>query len=233
MAARPFDPFHEARIDARPGAQVPLDLVFTDQNGSGTTLRRIAGGKPVLLVPVLHECPNICGVTLRGLASAIAKQPYKAGEDFEVIAFGIDPKETAADAAADSDRQPKLDATFLVGSDMAVHAVTDALGYRYAYDPRIRQYAHIAAIAVLAPGGKLVRWVNGIAPDPRDLGRAITDAGDRRTNVFAQAVAVLCYHYDPRTGQYSLAINRIVQAASILTVLILGAVVLGLWRRRA
>ena len=231
--AAPFDPFSVARIDPRPGAQVPLDTVFTDQAGRRTTLRRIAAGKPMLIAPVLHNCPNLCGVTLAGLARGIAGQPFRPGRDMEVIALGIDPAETPRDAAADQARHRMNQAAFLTGTRPAIAQVTGALGFRFAFDPRIGQYAHVSAIAVLTPRGRLVRWLDGIEPDPADLARAIADAREQRTNRFAEAIAFLCYHYDPRTGRYSLAISRILQAVSILSILLLAFTILRLRRRRA
>ena len=197
LAAAPFDPFDEARIVDRPGAQVPLDARFTDQDGRATTLRRVAAGRPILLAPVLHDCPNICGVTLAGLSDAIAGQASRPGRDVALVAFGIDPAETAADAAADLERLERrrpLEATALVGDAAAVRAVTDALGYRYAYDPRIGQYAHLAATAVLTPDGRLVRWLNGIAPEPAALASAIADARQEKTGGLGDAIALLCFH---------------------------------------
>lgn len=230
VAATPFDPFGEARIDDKPGAQVPLDLGFVDQAGRQTTLRRIAAGQPLLLAPVLHNCPNVCGVTLAGLTGALAAKPH---ERVAVVAFGIDPADTPADAAHDQTRNPRLGATYLVGTAPAVHQVTDALGYRYAYDPRIRQFAHVAAVAVLTPDGRLVRWINGLAPEPADIASALADARGERTNAFVRALAVLCYHYDPETGRYSLAIMRILEAAGVLTVLAIGGGIAFLARREA
>ncbi|MBV8775650.1 MAG: SCO family protein [Alphaproteobacteria bacterium] len=228
VAAAPFDPFGQARIDDRPGAQIPLDGPFADAAGHRTTLRQLAAGKPMLLAPVQHNCPNICGVTLAGLADVTAKLP--AG-DIAIVALGIDPRERPADAAADQARNARLHAAFLVGGATQVHAVTDALGYRYAYDPRIRQYAHVAATAVLSPDGRLVRWLNGIAPSPQELQHALADARAERAGAFERAVALLCYHYDPQTGRYSLAVSRIVEAAGLLTVLVIAGSVVVLLRK--
>src|SRR3546814_3645875 len=71
VAATPFDPFAKARIDEHSGAQIPLSGAFTDQQGGKVTLAELGGGKPIFLVPVLHACPNLCGVTLDGLADAL------------------------------------------------------------------------------------------------------------------------------------------------------------------
>jgi len=92
-SATSFDPFKMAGIDRRPNAAIPLDGSFADEAGQTVTLRQFSAGKPMLLVPVLHNCPNICGVTLSGLMEAIKGQRFRPPLDFTVVAFGIDPKE--------------------------------------------------------------------------------------------------------------------------------------------
>ncbi len=48
-----------------------------------------------------------------------------------------------------------------------------------------------------------------------------------------QRLLLLCYHYDPRTGTYSLAITRVVQLGGLLTVLAIRLLILLLRRRGA
>jgi protein SCO1/2 len=238
VAAAPFDPFGAARVDERPGAQVPLDGALKDTRGGVTSLRRLAEGKVLVLVPVLHDCPNICAVTLAGIADAAqAQKRFAAGRDFRLVAFGIDPAETPADAAADLARlkvqQGELPFAATTGAQAAIRAVTDAIGYHYAYDPRIGQYAHAAASAVITPDGRLVRWLYGLNPDPGDLAAAIADAQAGRTGGLLRQLILLCYHYDPQTGAWSPMIDRILRYAGVATVLLVGALILTLRRRFA
>jgi protein SCO1/2 len=235
-----FDPFNEATIDERPGAQIPLDQPFTNARGQPTTLRALADGKPILLAPVLHNCPNICGVTLAGIAQAIDAQSLKPGRDFTFIAFGIDPKEGPEAAAGDLARLRQKPAgaalgpvSALVGAAPAVHAVTDALGYRYAWDDRIGQYAHIAAVAVLTPDGRLSSWLYGLTPEPDDLSEALTDAKAGDTGSWGEQLLLLCFHYDPNTGRYTVAIEKVLKLAGFLTVAGLAVLVWRLRRRHA
>lgn len=199
----PFDPFGVARVDQRPGAAIPLDAVFRDETGRPVTLRGLAEGKPLVIAPVQHHCPNICGLTLEGLSSAIGGQSYRPGRDFEVVALGIDPREQPADAMTSEQRLPKAPGVHaLVGDAASVAAVTRALGYRYAWDPRIGQYAHMAAVAVLTPKGRLSHWLYGVAPTPNDLHLALTDAGAGRLGGIVEQIRLLCYHFDPKAGRY-------------------------------
>jgi protein SCO1/2 len=223
--AAPFDPFGDARIDERPGARIPLNEVLRDESGTLTTLAKLGHGRPIILIPVLHDCPNLCGVTLDGLASAMRQANVVGDRTASIVALGIDPKETPADArgalARLAERHPELlghiHAT--TGSGTAIHAVTDALGYRFAYDPRIGQYAHAAAVAVLTPDGRFSRWLYGIAPEPAALTAALTDARAGRTRGWTRQLLLLCYHYDPETGRYGLAIDWLLRVACIATAL--------------
>lgn len=238
--AAPFDPFKATGIDQRPNALTPLDRPFEDEAGHPVTLRALAGGKPMLLVPVLHNCPNICGVTLSGLLEAVEAQRFRSPGDFTIVAFGIDPKEGPKEAQKSlhdlRQRFPDLAANgihALTGKEPDIHAVTDALGYRYAWDADIGQYAHDAAAAVLTPDGHLSRWLYGLAPEPSDLKLALTEVGQGRTGDWSDQLLLLCYHYDPVTGRYSSLIGLALQAGGAATIALGGGgLALALLRER-
>lgn len=233
----PFDPFGAARVDPRPGADVPLDGLFRDELGRPASLRALAHGKPLVIAPVQHHCPNICGLTLEGLRTAISGQGYRPGRDFTVVALGIDPREGPS-AAETSERRlagtaaaPGIAA--LTGPAAQVTQVTDALGYRYGWDPRIGQYAHIAAVAVLTPDGRLARWLYGVAPSPQELHLALTDAGRGRLGDLGDRIQLLCYHYDPTTGRYSSLVMGLARGVGLATTAgLAGLVGVMLWRDR-
>ena len=227
----PFDPFARAGVDRLADAAAPMDAAFTDASGRPVTLGGIAEDQPIVLVPVQHRCPNLCGVTLAGLARAVATQPYRPGRDFQLVAFGIDPRETPADAQRSRSQLSEglggadFGLHALVGSEGAVQATTRGLGYRYAWDPALRQYAHIAAVAVLTPQGKLSRWLYGIQPQPNDLKLALTEAGQGRIGGWGQQLLLLCYHYDPKTGRYGSIIWLALRVGALATMLALAAFV--------
>jgi protein SCO1/2 len=240
VAAGPFDPFGAAGIDARIGAAVPMQAPLVDQDGRAVTLAGIAGGRPLLLVPVLHQCPNLCGVTLAGLVGAVRGQSRVAGRDFVVVAFGIDPHEGPDTARADLTRlaaaeagRPNVPVVAVTGSPDAIAAVTQAIGYRYAWDPRIGQYAHAAATALVTPDGHLSSWLYGVQPAPADLARGLDLAARDGSGSLVEQLILLCYHFDPATGTWSLLIGRVVRAAGLVTVLALALLLVRLSRRRA
>lgn len=238
-AVDPNDPFKAASIVERPGAAIPLDAVFVSAAGERVTLRQVAGGKPLLITPVQHECPNICGVTLAGITSAIDGQAkFRPGRDFSVVAFGIDPREGPAQARDDLLRlarqrpNARWQPIAVTGSEPSVRAVTDALGYRYAWSGQLRQYAHVSGTAVLTPDGRLSSWLYGLSPTPAQLDAALAQATAGRSGGVMQRLLLLCFHYDPQTGRYSLAITEALRLAGIATVLLIGLALALLSRKR-
>jgi len=224
VPAAALDPFKAAGIDRKPDARVPLDLRFKDERGAAATLRNLLDGRPMLLVPVQHECPNICGITLAGLLQAVARQSLRPGFDFTIVAFGIDPKERSRDAAQSLGRLLQAFPAFprdaihgLTGAGADVAAVTDALGYRYAWDTELEQYDHVAAIAVLTPDGHLARWLYGVAPEPEDVKLALTEAGRGEVGHWTDQLLLLCYHYDPVTGRYSSIVWTALKVLAVAT----------------
>lgn len=238
-AIDPNNPFKSASIDQRPGAQIPLDAAFVTQDGQATTLRRIADGKPLLLVPVQHECPNICSVTLSGIAGAIDGQSkYRPERDFAVVAFGFDPREGPAQARDDLDRLAQAHTgrwqpVALTGAAGPIAAVTQGLGYRYAWSQPLRQYVHVTGTAVLTADGKLSSWLYGISPTSAQVTKALDQASAGHSGSIMQRLILLCCYYDPLTGQYSLAITKVLRFAGIATALLIAlAIAMLSWRRR-
>ena len=106
---------------------------------------------------------------------------------------------------------------FLTGRESAIRALTDAAGFRYAYDEAIDQYAHPAAVTVATADGRVSRYLLGIDFPPRDLRLALVEAGAGRIGTAVDAALLFCYHYDPATGRYGLVIMNIVRLGGLLT----------------
>ena len=72
------------------------------------------------------------------------------------------------------------------------------------------QYAHPSGIIVATPDGRLSRYFYGIEYGPRDLRLALIDAADGKIGSVVDQLLLACFHYDPKSGKYSLAIMRFV-----------------------
>lgn len=220
---------------------VPGDMVFADEQGQSVQLAKLLTGVPVLLVPVYYRCPNLCGLTLDNLASSLTQVDLRAGQDYQVVAFSIDPGETPQAAAAKKAeleaRHPRLDIaaswTLLTGEEARIHRLANAIGFRYRYDPDIDQYAHAAGVVLLTDSGRISRYLFGMLLPPKDLRLALLEASQGGIGSVTDQLLLLCYHYDPVTGRYSFTILKTLRLAGLVTMLALASTVgVFLWREK-
>jgi len=107
---------------------------------------------------------------------------------------------------------------FLTGAESSIKPLADALGFRYAYDTNIKQYAHGAALYVTTPKGVVSRYLLGIDFAPRDLRLALVEASNNVLGSVRDKILLLCYHYDPTTGKYGAATINAIRVGFIATV---------------
>jgi protein SCO1/2 len=100
------------------------------------------------------------------------------------------------------------------GAAETIAAVTDAIGYHFAYDERIGQYAHVAAVALLTADGRLARWLYGVTQDPTDLHLALTEAGRGEIGGWTDQLLLLCLTVLGLGGFVVLAVRRDRRSAS-------------------
>lgn len=214
-------------IDQKIGQQLPLGLPFKDEDGQAVTLGTFFGGrKPVVLVLAYYQCPMLCTQVLNGMTGALKTLSLDAGKDFDVVVVSIDPKDNfrlAANKKLAYVNHYGRPATaggwhFLTGAESSIAPLADALGFRYAYDANIKQYAHGAAIYVATPSGVVSRYLLGIDFAPRDLRLALVEASNNALGTVVDRVLLLCYHYDPATGKYGAATLTAVRVGFVATV---------------
>ena len=216
----------EVSIEQRIGQQLPLNLPFKDEAGNEVRLGQFFGGKPVVLALAYYECPMLCTQVLNGMTGALKTLSFDAGKDFEVVVVSIDPRDGFRMAGAKKATylahygRPATAAGwhFLTGAETSIKPLAEAIGFHYAYDTNLRQYAHGAAIYVATPKGVISRYLLGIEFAPRDLRLALVEASNNALGTIADQVLLLCYHYDPTTGKYGAAVLNAIRAGFILTV---------------
>lgn len=219
--------------------QVPLDVPFVDENGRDVTLGQYFGKRPVVLALVYFDCPMLCSLVQNALSGTLAILKLNAGSDFDVLVVSINPGETPAQAADAKAKMVQLyrhpgtetGLHFLTGREASIERLADAVGFKYKYDPAIAQYAHPAVITVLTPEGRVSRYLFGIDYGATDLRLAIVDAAGGRIGSIVDQTLLYCYHYDPATGRYSLAIMSLVRIGGLLTLAAIGLSI-GLTLRR-
>ena len=218
-------------FDQNLGATVPLDAVFRDDTGQPVSLRFLLGGRrPAVLVLGYKECPMLCSMVLGGLTESLTQMRATTGRDFDVIDVSIDPQQTWQEAAAQKRLYFKRYARhgadagwhFLTSPDDAtIHRLADAVGFHYAYDPAIKQYAHPSGVVVLTPEGKVSRYFFGVNFEARDLQDALTAAGTRAISSPIARLLLVCFHYNPTTSHYGTLIINGLRAAGVLTLIVI------------
>ena len=235
-------------IDQKLDAQIPLDLTFRDELGRTVPLSTyFQSGKPVLLAPVYYRCPMLCTQILNGLASSLKAVSFNPGQEFEVVAFSFDSKDTVELAAAKKETYLRWYGRantangwhFLTGDEPNIRAVMDAVGFHYKYDPATDQYAHASGVMIVTPEGRLSKYFYGVEYAPRDIRLGLVEASLNKIGTPVDQILLFCYHYDPATGKYgAVAINTLRIAAGSFVV-VAGAFLLimlrrdGRWDRRS
>lgn len=240
VAAHGGDPLEDVRFDQRLDAQVPLSLAFVDEDGRSVQLGDYLGEKPVILTLGYFECPRLCDLVYQETATALRQMDeLVVGSDFQVVSVSIDATETPAAAAAKKQVFVKQAARngaaagwhFLTGKQAAIDQLADAVGFHYAYDPELDEFAHPSGLVMLTPNGRIARYIFGIDYPPRDVRLALVEAADNQIGSPVDQLLLLCYHYDPQTGQYTLLITNGLRWAGIGTVLVLGLLLGRTWYR--
>lgn len=115
-------------------ARFPLDVPLND-GGATKTLDRWLDGKPGVWVVADFTCRSLCSPVLRTMSDVPGKAGLTPGKDFNVRVLGLDPNDSAADAAAMKSAQigtsgPLVAHTrMLRGTAADIARITDVIGF--------------------------------------------------------------------------------------------------------
>ncbi len=235
-------PLSQVDILQQLNKRLPLEAAFKDDSGRDVTLGQYFDGKhPVVLALVYYECPMLCTQILNGLVRATRILPLTPGKDFEVVVISFDaregPKEAAEKKAAYLKMYGKPETAdswhFLTGNLSNIKSVTDAVGFRYIWDPHTAVFAHASAIYVATPEGKLSKYFMGVEYSAKDLKLGLVDASSNKIGTMVDHVLLYCYHFDPQSAKYTPFALGLLRVAGAFTALSLGAFVLIMLRRES
>lgn len=228
----------EVGFDQRLDAAVPIDLPFKDEDGRTVTLREVAAGKPLILVPAYYRCPMLCTFILAGTANALRAVTLTPGEDFAVAIVSFDPAETPEIAAEAKKRffgaTPlglSSSVRLLTGTNESIQPVMEAIGFRYLWDAPREQWAHAAGIVLVTPEGRAARYFYGVEYPPRDLRLGLVETGRGSIGSPVDHLLLYCFKYDPATGKYTAAVLNLLRLAAAGTIVVIGLYFLLHWRR--
>ncbi len=169
-------------IDQKLGASVPKDAQFTDETGHTIEFGSLLKGRPVLVVPMMLKCEAGCLVLRDGLQKTLfsadhpnqrklikkeGRNVLQVGQDLDIVFLSLDPTEGPKDGSAikaqfqDKVGYPAEPVTVLTGSLTQIHKVTDAIGFRYFYDPQKNVLNNATGSVLLTPDGRISAYTIG------------------------------------------------------------------------
>jgi protein SCO1/2 len=224
----------QVRLDQKLDDMIPQNLAFTDEAGRKVKLSDYFGSKPVMLIMIQYRCTMLCDQELNALTASLKEMKFTPGKEFNLLTVSIDDRETPVLAAEkkktymEAYDRPEAAAGwhFLTGDKASVRQLADAIGFHFAYDAKKDQFAHPDGVIVATPQGRIARYFFRLEYPAQGLKFALMEASENKIGSLLDAVALTCFHYDPKTGTYGIAILRLVQLTGLVTILFMG---LGIW----
>lgn len=237
----------EVGVDEKPGAQVPLDAQFKDEEGMPVTVGSLLKPhRPTILWLGYYECPMLCDKMSAGMVKALKDIRLDAGGEYAVVQISINPNEVPLDAKAKKQTyveqigRPKDAAgwNLFTGNPDQIAKVADAVGYKFKKVEIEGQteYAHPAVLMVLSPEGKVTRYLypkaaEGVEFDSRTMQLSLIEASNGQIGSTVDRILLTCLQYDHKTGKYTWVAVNLLKLGAGITVLIMAAVLVPLWIR--
>lgn len=232
----------EVGYEPRLGEMLPLETMVTDENGATVAFGSfLTAKKPALLIFYYQSCPMLCSLQLESVVASLKGTKFVANRDFTFLAVSMDPNDTVEGSAkakrkitnAYGQSGSEAGFHFLTGASDAVKRLTAAAGYRYYWDDETKQWAHATGVLLLAPDGRMARFLPGIEPFPRDLQFALLEASQGQIGTIVDRAILYCYQYNESSGRYGAAIMRTIRLSAVGTLILLaGFVIFSLRRER-
>ncbi len=207
-------------------AAIPPGVMIKDENGHREALdARIR--RPTVLVLSDYRCKTLCGPVLDFVVNSLAQSRLMAGNQFDLVVIGLDPRNTGDDARAarrqhlSEDHDLDRASSFFTADASSISRLTGALGYRYLHDNAADQFVHPAAAFILRADHHVSRVLTGVGLSGADMRLALVEAGQGKIGNLSDQVRLLCSAFDPRQGTYTPLIGRTLQIASTATLVLL------------
>jgi protein SCO1/2 len=233
----------EVGYEPKLGQSLPLDAMVTDEAGAtvplGSYFAGAAARKPVLVVFYYQSCPMLCSLQLESVVASLKGTKYLVNRDFTFLAISMDPADTVPGSVkakrkitnAYGQSGSEAGFHFLTGAAEEIRKITTAAGYRYYYDEESKQWAHATGVLLLAPDGRMARFLPGVEPFPRDLQFGLLEASEGRIGTIVDRAVLYCYQYNEASGRYGAAIMRTLRLSAVGTMILLASFVVFSLRR--
>jgi protein SCO1/2 len=229
-----------ATIEEKLGEYVPADARFTDETGRKVALGDYLNkGRPIILQLGYFNCPMLCDVINAEMVESLKAVKLDVGSEYVVLSVSIDPNEDWQKAYDQKNQYLRDLGTpgeaigwhLLTGSSESIAALTDSVGFRYEWVEEVKEWAHPAALIILAPDGKVTRYIYGVEYPPETIRLSLIEAADGQIGTIVDRIILTCFRFNHATGKYQLVAWRALQIAAGITVVVMAAVTLPVWIR--
>ena len=231
-------------VEPQIGNMIDPDIHFHDQNNRFVKIGDYFGDKPLMLSFNYSNCPKLCSVQLDNMVTTLSKIKFKVGLDFDMVSVSIDPLEQTSRARQQKEKYSRMynqgqsvdGFNFLTGEEEAIEYLADICGFRYKYVPSQKLYSHPPVFILVAPDGKIVRYIPGLDYDPDTIEKALIETSEGKIggSSFDWATYALgCFVFDESRGKYTFQAMSLMRAGAVLTVvgLIIGLMPYWFFRR--
>ena len=182
--------------------------------------------RPVLLSLVYYQCPMLCNMVLNGETAYDARDEARAGPrlrrgDHQLRSEGEDgpwpPQRRRPMSRNLESRARPTHGIFSPVTRRTFDRLPQSVGFRYRWDDTTKQWAHASGIIVVTPDARISRYLYGVDFQPRDLRLALVEASKNKIGRLTDQILLLCYHYDPAQGKYTVAVFKTMRVAGTAT----------------
>ena len=218
-----------------------ISAEFIDESGKKWLLREwISPQRPTIVSLVYFNCPSLCNLHLNAVLDALKQLSLVAGKDYDLLAVSFDSKETSDLAAAKKyNYQQKYNFPdegrgihFLTGDENSVKILADAIGFKYKWDDKAKEWAHASAAVLLTPEGQISRYLHGVYFEPKTFRLSIVEASQGKVGNVVDSIMLFCYRYDPNGSKYALYAFNVMRVGGAVAVIVLFFWLFLFWKTR-
>ncbi|MGB1124623.1 MAG: SCO family protein [Phycisphaeraceae bacterium] len=231
------DIIREVGIVEKVNSPIPMDITLIDEAGKSVELGSLfKQGRPIVINLGYSRCPSICIAMRNQLVDAMPDVDLAVGEDFVILNISIDPEETAETSAKMQEttlaqlKEKGVEASadgwrYLTGTQEAITALTEAVGYRYLYIKPQNEYGH-PGVLVLADGqGVVKRYLSGTAYSGRTLRLSIVETSQGKVGSLFDQAFVTCFVWDAEANNYTATASFIMMIGGGVTIFFVGGLI--------
>ena len=240
ISSRPLNPASDQNItvldqkvalaasQAAIGQQMP-DVALLDRKGSPVRLHDFKG-KPLLVSFMYTGCFQVCPTTTKNLQKALNGAVSRLGPDaFNVISIGFNQPSDSPQALKSFANQNGMNLPtweFLSPTMALVPELASAFGFRYVQTAA--GFDHLNQVTLVDKYGRIVRQIYGTTFTAEMLTEPLTELSNgkelppesRPLDELIDKVILLCSRYDPLSGRYRVDYRIFMEAAGLVTFLL-------------